>query len=73
MIKPGQAGKERLWASRVIHPDPQVLQPGERAEACVIIDPDVADVKKGTKAEFAVTGFIDGEMIGGVNLVVVKK
>jgi hypothetical protein len=73
LIKPDKIGKERLWATKVIHPDPQVLQPGERSEACVIVDPDVADVKKGTKAEFAVTGFIDGEMIGGVNLVIVKQ
>lgn len=73
LIKPDSIGKERLWATRVIHPDPQVLQPGERAEAWVVVDPSVAHVGEGSKAEFAVTGFIDGEMIGGVNLVIVTK
>jgi hypothetical protein len=73
LIRPDQIDRERLWATQVVHPDPQVLQPGDRAEACIIVDPDVADVDEGTQAEFAVAGFIDGEMIGGVNLVIVKE
>ncbi len=62
-----------LWASRVKHPDPQFIKPGDQAEACVIIDPDKIDVPKGTKAEFAVTCFIGKVMIGGVNLIIIKK
>jgi len=73
LIKPKQRMKERLWATWVKHPDPQVLKPEERAEACLIVDPDVADVEPGTKAEFAVTGFIDGKMIGGVNVELTKS
>jgi hypothetical protein len=65
--------KRILWASWVKHPDPQFLKPGDRAEACVIIDPEKADVPKGTKAEFAVTCFIGDTMIGGVNLIIIKK
>jgi hypothetical protein len=65
--------KERLWASWVKHPDPQILQPGDRAQACVIVDPDKADVGSGTTAEFAVTAFIGNKMIGGVNLIITKK
>jgi hypothetical protein len=61
------------WASWVKHPDPQFLKPGDRAEACVIVDPDKADVRPGTKAEFAVTCFVGDNMIGGVNLIIIKK
>jgi hypothetical protein len=64
---------ERLWASWIKHPDPQILQPGERAEACVVVDPDVADVHSGAKAEFAVTAFIGTQIIGGVNVIMTKK
>lgn len=62
-----------LWGTWVKHPEKQILSPGKRAEACVTIDPDVAkDVKIGDKAEFSVTGFLNGEMIGGVNIRLVK-
>jgi hypothetical protein len=37
------------------------------------LDPDKADVKCGAKADFAVTGFINGETIGGVNLIITKR
>lgn len=73
LIQPGQEQKERLWATWVNHPDPQILQPNTHAEACVIVDPDVADVRPGTEAKFAVTAFIGNKIIGGVNLNVVKK
>jgi hypothetical protein len=73
LVRFDQIGKERLWATQIIHPDPQILQPGDKAKACIVVDPDVADIKKGTQAKFAVTGFIDGEMIGGVNLTITKK
>jgi hypothetical protein len=62
-----------LWASWVKHPDPQILQPGDRAEACVIVDPEKADVPVGATAEFAVTCFIGSTMIGGVNLLITRK
>jgi hypothetical protein len=65
--------EERLWGTWVVHPDPQVLEPGDRAEACVVVDPDLADARPGTTAEFAVTGYINGTMIGGVNLLMTKK
>jgi len=73
MIKPAQQGKERLWATWIVHPDPQILQPRGRGDASIIVDPDLSDVKSGTKAEFSVTAFIDGLMIGGVNVVLTKK
>jgi hypothetical protein len=71
-LKRIDATKERLWASWVKHPDPQIIAPGERSKACVTVDPDWADVPPGTKATFAVTTFIGGKMIGGVNLEITK-
>lgn len=62
-----------LWRSAVRHPDPQILPPGARAEACVVVDPDAADVRTGASAEFAVTCFVGRTMIGGVNLRIIKK
>lgn len=62
-----------LWESRVKHPEPQILESGDRAEACVVVDPGKADVQPGTTAEFAVTCFIGSTMIGGVNLRITRK
>ena len=73
MIDPRQYGKDRIWATAIRHPDPQVLAPGDRREAWVVIDPAPADVKRGMKAEFAVTAYIGGTMIGGVNAIITKK
>ena len=73
LIKPGMEKKERLWATWIKHPDPQILQPGHRGKACVIVDPDPADVRPGTRAEFAVTAFVGGKMVGGVNAIITKK
>ena len=70
LVPADRIGREPLWATQVIHPDRQVLRPGEKAEACVAVDPKYADVPQGAKAAFAVTGFIEGRMIGGVNLVI---
>ncbi len=72
IIAPGNPNKERLWASWVQHPEPQILPPGGKGEACVIIDPDVAEVHENTKAKFAVTVFIGRKMIGGVNVNMTK-
>ncbi len=72
LIKPDDT-KVRLWASWVKHPEPQILQPGEAAQASVTVDPDKADAGHGATAEFAVTAFIGKTMIGGVNLKITKK
>lgn len=73
LIQPKQQKREKLWATWVEHPDPQILKPGEVAKACVVVDPDVADVPEGVEAEFAVTAFIGSEMVGGVNLLITKR
>jgi hypothetical protein len=68
-----KAAKKVLWASRVKHPVPQILRPGDKATACVVVDPEKADVGRGASADFAVTCFIGGKMIGGVNVRIIKR
>ena len=68
------SSKDRtLWHTWVEHPDPQFLRPGDRAKTCVVVDPGEAKVRPGAKAEFAVTCFVAGTMIGGINLIVIKR
>ena len=73
LIKRGQESEQKVWGSWIKHPDPQILNPGDRAEACVIVDPDAGGAPSGTQAHFVVTAFIGGEMIGGVDLLMTKK
>jgi hypothetical protein len=71
---PKQPDRVLLWESYLIHPDPQLIKPGDRREAIVVINPDlIKDVRPGDEAEFALTGFIDGKMIGGTNFIIKKK
>ncbi|MCB9288810.1 MAG: hypothetical protein H6560_15995 [Lewinellaceae bacterium] len=63
----------QIWASRINHPDPQLILPGMRSTFEVLIDPDPARVSKGQQAEFALTGFIRGQMIGGTNFIIIKN
>ncbi|UCE73701.1 MAG: hypothetical protein JSV56_11845 [Methanomassiliicoccales archaeon] len=71
-IKSGQEEEEKLWPSWIRHPDPQVIPPGDSREAWVIIDPP-PDVPSGQQAEFALTAFIDRQVIGGINFIIIKK
>jgi len=73
LITPAQQETERLWETWVRHPDPQVIPPGERTEACVIMDPKLAQVRPGQQAEFALTGFINRRVVGGVNFIMIKE
>jgi hypothetical protein len=73
LVDTSQQQRVRLWDSIVLHPEPQLLKPGERGEARVLIDPAKADVKPGDWAEFSLTGFIKGSIIGGVNFRITKK
>jgi hypothetical protein len=73
IINPKQE-QNHLWGSYIIHPDPQLLRPGEKREATVVIDPDVIkEVPSGEEVEYSLTGFIDGKMIGGDNFRIRKK
>jgi hypothetical protein len=65
--------KDLLWESWIQQPDPQLLSPGDKREAWVIIDPGKADIRTGDEAEFALTGSMGGKVIGGVNFIIMKK
>jgi hypothetical protein len=68
----GERGsKGALWQTMIVHPDPQLIPPLGKAEAFVVIEPPDS-VPVGQEAEFELTGYIDGEMIGGVTFVVTK-
>ena len=78
MPKPDDTNEEMsklVWASWLKHPDPQLIPPGRMRNATVIIDPDKAikPVRPGQKADFVLTGYINGEMIGGVHFTITKK
>jgi hypothetical protein len=64
-----------LWGASIVQPDPQLIPPGASRTARVVIDPDLANtpVPAGTQVEFALTGFIDGRIIGGANFAITKK
>lgn len=57
-----------MWQTKVKHPDPQVLNADAETEIIVTADPDYTYVEPGVVTEFAVTNYLDGEIIGGVNL-----
>jgi hypothetical protein len=65
--------KDRIWPTTIVHPDPQVIPPGESREAVVEIDPDKIFVLPCRTAEFALTGFINGKVVGGANFIITKK
>lgn len=75
LIKEDVEKGEVLWGSEIVHPDPQLIPPGEYMKAEVVIDPDFAitKIREGQTAEFSLTGFIDGKMIGGVNFIIIKR
>jgi hypothetical protein len=55
-----------IWKTTVEHPDPQIVPPGGSTEGTVIIEPvQPSDCRQ--PADFALTGFIAGQVVGGVN------
>ncbi len=72
LIKPDQPEEEILWPTRIEHPDPQIIFPGRSMEAWAIVEPP-AEVPQGQQAEFALTAFIDRQVIGGVNFIINKR
>lgn len=66
-----ERGQEEIWPSRIEHPEPQVIYPYEKKQAFAIIEAPVS-AKEGQQAEFVLTAYIDGEIIGGVNFSITK-
>ena len=60
-----------LWETRIARPYPQVLEPNEVQTATLLVDaPDAAEI--GETRTISVTGTINGQIIGGVEIQVVK-
>jgi len=67
-----QIGRTDLWAARIDREYPQVQEPGEVLNGTLLIAaPDEAEV--GEMRAYTVSGYIDGELIGGVEIYVVVK
>ena len=61
-----------LWPCWVEHPDPQWLAPGETRRIRAIVDaPSTASL--GATAEFVLTAYLRGEVIGGINFIITKQ
>ena len=61
-----------LWPCWVEHPSPQLLGPGETCEIRAIVDAPATALDRAT-AEFALTAYLRGEMIGGINFIITKQ
>ena len=61
-----------LWLTYLKHPNPQMIQPGQRAKAWAIIYPH-PKAKTGAEAEFALTAYINRDIIGGINFIIRKQ
>lgn len=61
-----------LWLTHLKHPDPQMLQPGQRAKAWAVIEPH-PKARSGDKAEFSLTAYVGKTVIGGINFIIYKK
>jgi len=71
-VTQGSAGERfELWETRIERPYPQVLEPNEVQTATLRVDaPEL--VKIGETRTLSVTGTINGEVIGGVEIQIVK-
>ena len=69
----GSDARKTIWETKIEHPDPQTIPAGEKRDITVWMDPELAGIKSGEKAEFALTGYMNGVMQGGVNFIINKK
>jgi hypothetical protein len=73
LIPPSQQQTMPIWATRIEHPKPQIIPAAESRQAWIVIDPEPAVIDEGEQAEFALTAFINGHIVGGANFIIVKK
>ena len=67
-----QLSSGNIWETEIGRNPPQELGPGENKSATFYVDPPI-DIPTGEKQTFIVTAEIDGELIGGIEVEVVKK
>jgi hypothetical protein len=68
-----QKGQVALWGSWMKQPEPQLLRPGEKRVISVTVDPDRGGKTVSRQAEFSLTAFVGGKMVGGVEFRIQKK
>ena len=67
-----QVGGLDLWAAKIEREYPQVQEPGEVKTGKLVVDaPDGADA--GEMRVYTVSGYIDGNLVGGIEVYVVVK
>jgi hypothetical protein len=72
-IEAKQVGAQNLWKTRVERDYPQVQAPGENKTATLVVDAP-SDAVQGEKRVFTVSGYVDGTLIGGIEVeVIVEK
>ena len=67
-----QIGSDDVWEAEIRRDPPQIQEPDEKRTATLYVNPP-EDIPLGEKRVFTVSGYIDGELIGGVEVEVVKK
>jgi hypothetical protein len=67
-----QLGSEEVWEAEIRRDPPQEQGPGEKRSATLYVNPP-EDIPVGERRVFTVSGYIDGELIGGVEVEVVRK
>lgn len=71
-VEARQVGTQDLWRTLIERDYPQVQKPGENRTVTFIVEaPSDADV--GEKRIFTVSGYIDGELIGGIEVESIVK
>lgn len=71
-LKVRQLGSEDVWETELIRDPPQQQGPGEKKTVTLYVNPPI-DIPTGEKQIFIVEGKIAGELIGGIEIEVVKK
>lgn len=67
-----QLGSGDMWETEIIRDPPQHQGPGEVKKATLYVNPPI-DIPTGEKRTFTVSAYIAGELIGGIEIEVVKK
>jgi len=71
-VEARQVGTQELWSTRVERDYPQVQRPGENRTATLVVEPP-ADTNVGERRTFTVSCYINGELIGGIEVEVIVK
>jgi hypothetical protein len=67
-----QLGSEDVWETEIRRDPPQHQGPGEKKTVTLYVNPPI-DIPTGEKRTFTVSAYIANELIGGVEIEVVKK